>query len=411
MDMAALLRDAVAGRTDALTFQPSASPVSGPASKLCPLHINARGAATISFDCVGCFKAGGPGGERFCRKHSVEGSEPVRAYDCRDCFKAGGPGGGAFCRTHFVEGSEPVSSFHCSDCFTAGGPGGGAFCGHRREDDERLIPRASCARCYFEGVGGRNLCEHVSTRSGRPLLRCFCPICSPEQHLAKNIMRAIARGLEAGNTHDSATLRKWLGFDTTEQMLASFKPKLRAGMTWSNHGCSSDGVRRWQFDHKLPLATFELSDPEDHRRAWLSENLMPEWDDDNRAKSDYLVLLHGRDPPLPDAMPAAWGGRLPPAYPRARIELGACNERTSYLPAGYTSAPRGRSFVMPPAEAVAADLTGAVRMRGASGAGPSVLPPQPPVFMTSTVRRAARRASPPRADQLRPRRRHRPRPP
>lgn len=49
------------------------------------------------------------------------------------------------------------------------------------------------------------------------------------------------------------------------------------GMTWENQGA-------WHVDHKLPLASFNLQDPEQLRAACHWSNLQPLWAGDNLRK-------------------------------------------------------------------------------------------------------------------------------
>lgn len=58
------------------------------------------------------------------------------------------------------------------------------------------------------------------------------------------------------------------------------------GMTWANMG-------QWHIDHIVPLASFDISGPDDPelRRAWALPNLRPLWAADNLAKRDQRVTL------------------------------------------------------------------------------------------------------------------------
>ena len=52
-------------------------------------------------------------------------------------------------------------------------------------------------------------------------------------------------------------------------------------MSWSNHG-----PKGWHVDHIRPLASFDLGDLEQQRRACHFTNLQPLWWYENLSKSD-----------------------------------------------------------------------------------------------------------------------------
>lgn len=59
-------------------------------------------------------------------------------------------------------------------------------------------------------------------------------------------------------------------------------------MTWENHGMHHATERRWQFDHIIPLAGFDLIDPAQQRIAFHYTNLRPLCAKQNSAKSDRM---------------------------------------------------------------------------------------------------------------------------
>jgi hypothetical protein len=54
------------------------------------------------------------------------------------------------------------------------------------------------------------------------------------------------------------------------------------GMTWDNHG-------EWHLDHIKPLASFDLTDPEQVEEACIFFNFQPLWSDDNFKKGAKYV--------------------------------------------------------------------------------------------------------------------------
>lgn len=60
------------------------------------------------------------------------------------------------------------------------------------------------------------------------------------------------------------------------------------GMSWENYGTA------WHIDHIEPLASFEVYDKDDIRKAWHFSNLRPLWAKENIAKGDK-VITHQRE--------------------------------------------------------------------------------------------------------------------
>jgi len=54
-------------------------------------------------------------------------------------------------------------------------------------------------------------------------------------------------------------------------------------MSWDNH--TQEG---WHIDHVIPLASFDLTNPEDVKKACHYTNLQPLWAYENRSKGDKI---------------------------------------------------------------------------------------------------------------------------
>lgn len=81
--------------------------------------------------------------------------------------------------------------------------------------------------------------------------------------------------------------------------IADFKVYLESmfadGMSWENWG-----INGWHIDHKRPISSFNLTDPEQLKEACHYTNLQPLWAKDNLRKSDSLnhvidCSLHARE--------------------------------------------------------------------------------------------------------------------
>lgn len=60
-----------------------------------------------------------------------------------------------------------------------------------------------------------------------------------------------------------------------KQLAEHLERQFRRGMTWDNYG------KVWHIDHITPLSYFDMSCPQDQRRAWNWQNLRPLWADQN----------------------------------------------------------------------------------------------------------------------------------
>jgi hypothetical protein len=56
---------------------------------------------------------------------------------------------------------------------------------------------------------------------------------------------------------------------TGAELAAHIEKQFKRGMTWENYGSN------WHVDHITPLSYFDMSNPDDQRRAWNWQNLRP----------------------------------------------------------------------------------------------------------------------------------------
>jgi hypothetical protein len=68
---------------------------------------------------------------------------------------------------------------------------------------------------------------------------------------------------------------------TLDEFREHIEKQFIEGMTWQNEGM-------WEYDHIRPLASFDLSDPEQVRESSHYTNFQPLWASDNRRKSSKL---------------------------------------------------------------------------------------------------------------------------
>jgi len=71
---------------------------------------------------------------------------------------------------------------------------------------------------------------------------------------------------------------------TIEELKLYLESKFQPGMTWDNWSRCG-----WHIDHVVPLASFDLTDPEQFKQACHYTNLQPLWAKDNLSKSDRIL--------------------------------------------------------------------------------------------------------------------------
>lgn len=99
--------------------------------------------------------------------------------------------------------------------------------------------------------------------------------------ICNRVRSRIAVALKRGDTKSARTM-ELIGC-TIQTLRAHLENYFKPGMSWDNVG-------DWEIDHVLPLAMFDLSDPEQQKTAFNWRNQRPEWKKDNRLKSDFVKI-------------------------------------------------------------------------------------------------------------------------
>lgn len=94
------------------------------------------------------------------------------------------------------------------------------------------------------------------------------------QNLRTRIRTAVRRNQKAGSAIEA------LGC-SIEDFKKYLETLFSEDMSWSNYG-------KWHIDHITPLSSFDLTNPEEFRKACHFSNLQPLWAKDNLSKSDKV---------------------------------------------------------------------------------------------------------------------------
>jgi hypothetical protein len=99
--------------------------------------------------------------------------------------------------------------------------------------------------------------------------------------LTKILRTRLYSALKKGQKTGSAV--KDLGC-SIEELKIYLECKFQDGMSWDNYG-----LKGWHIDHIIPLSTFDLSNPNELRKACHYTNLQPLWAEENLNKGNKIL--------------------------------------------------------------------------------------------------------------------------
>lgn len=102
----------------------------------------------------------------------------------------------------------------------------------------------------------------------------------PEQKIKNNLRRRIRNIFKSQQKRKSVSAIAYIGC-SYEEFVVHIKSLFQPGMTMENYG-------EWHIDHIRPLSSFDLTDPEEIKKACHYSNLQPLWAKDNLKKSNKL---------------------------------------------------------------------------------------------------------------------------
>lgn len=105
-----------------------------------------------------------------------------------------------------------------------------------------------------------------------------------EKRKRRHSMRANLRSFLRGNKI-SAKIRHSLVGCSREELVAHIEKNFKPGMNWENRG---QGQGKWNLDHLVPLAVFDLCNQQHRLLAGHYLNVKPEWYSVNAAKGKKM---------------------------------------------------------------------------------------------------------------------------
>ena len=98
---------------------------------------------------------------------------------------------------------------------------------------------------------------------------------NPKYRIMENIRKRTKKVLKNNKIKNTS---KYLGC-STEELKIHLEKQFQPGMTWENYGFYG-----WHIDHIIPLASFDLTNQKEIKKACHYTNLQPLWAKDNLSK-------------------------------------------------------------------------------------------------------------------------------
>lgn len=127
-------------------------------------------------------------------------------------------------------------------------------------------------RAYYQQH--RDQCVAASVEREREL--CLDPVF----RLNKSIRTQISQGLKLAGLKKDRRSHQYLGI-SFEEFGLQLEHQFEHGMSFSNYGRASGAVPYWEIGHIRPIASFDLTCPEQLNECWNHLNLRPQWQQEN----------------------------------------------------------------------------------------------------------------------------------
>lgn len=168
-------------------------------------------------------------------------------------------------------------------------------------DDKENINAAYCNVCIDKdrkrlAASRKKLYENgfcVRCKKENPSKKYLCFECSFEYRIRISMICA----LKKQGVSRKIDFKEVIGC-TPEFFRDHIKNLMEPWMNESNYGVHVPGERRWQLGHKIPRASFDLSDVDQLKKCWHYTNIIPQEAEENITFQDWMFngdeLVRGR---------------------------------------------------------------------------------------------------------------------
>lgn len=134
-----------------------------------------------------------------------------------------------------------------------------------------------CKSCKKLSISSQNRTKVYNPKSHKIAVQKYEQrIKNTDVGIRRNLARSLRKRLRSAISTGSAVSN--LGCSVSE-LKSYLESKFQSGMSWSNRS-------KWHIDHIVPLSKFDLSNPEELKKACHYSNLQPMWAFDNMSKGN-----------------------------------------------------------------------------------------------------------------------------
>jgi hypothetical protein len=125
------------------------------------------------------------------------------------------------------------------------------------------------------------LLEHKDQTNKRMQERYYS---NPHNRIVACMRSRICMAIRSALTYKQAKTTELLGC-TIQDFLVYIESQFKPNMSWDNYG---KGIDKWNIDHIIPCASFDLTKLEEQQKCFHHTNCQPLWSIENSKKRDKL---------------------------------------------------------------------------------------------------------------------------